>query len=150
MGKCYLRSVIDIGMLSSLPPTSSLTTTEKQKPDPLWSTMEICLYGLGFWRADTELLDYERRGLSFLPGPLWITVEPGSPLLTQNVWKLSQGFFFFFFAASRNGGLGTRKSKHIPSLSVTAKSVEVTSMYLWVHGIKKDPFEYQWKILILS
>lgn len=56
----------------------------------------------------------------------------------------------FFFSASRNGGLGTRKSKHAPSLSVTAKSVEVTSMYLWVHGIKKDPFEYQWKILILS
>lgn len=58
--------------------------------------------------------------------------------------------FFFFFPASRNGGLGTRKSKHVPSLSVTATSVEVTSMYLWVHRTKKDPFEYQWKILILS
>ena len=58
--------------------------------------------------------------------------------------------FFFFFSASRNAGLGIRKSKHVPSLSVTAKSVEVTSMYLWVHRTKKDPFEYQWKILILS
>lgn len=89
-----------------------------------------------------------RGGDSFLPGPLWITAEPGSPLSTQNVWKLPQGFFFF--AASRNGGLETRESKHVPFLSVTAKSVEVTRMYLWVHGIKKDPFEYQWKILILS
>ena len=57
---------------------------------------------------------------------------------------------FFFFPASRNAGLGIWKSKHVPSLSVTAKSVEVTSMYLWVHRTKKDPFEYQWKILILS